>query len=90
MLFRFAGLPLLNHPAVFACLAMVVGLYEGLTLGISGSRREIFDPIGLSSFRALWPIRTIVLCLTNDRIWWVPFALYFRAGFLFKGTTSPN
>jgi len=26
-LFRFSGLPLLNHPQVFACLAMVVGLY---------------------------------------------------------------
>ena len=26
-LFRFSGLPLLNHPQIFACLAMVVGLY---------------------------------------------------------------
>ena len=26
-LFRFSGLPPLNHPAIFACLAMVVGLY---------------------------------------------------------------
>jgi hypothetical protein len=26
-LFRFTGMPLANHPAVFACLGMVVGLY---------------------------------------------------------------
>jgi len=26
-LFRFSGLPPLNHPSIFACLAMVVGLY---------------------------------------------------------------
>src|SRR2546428_9243807 len=26
-LFRFSGLPLLNHPQIFACLGMVVGLY---------------------------------------------------------------
>jgi hypothetical protein len=26
-LFRYAGMPLQNHPRVFACLGMVVGLY---------------------------------------------------------------
>lgn len=26
-LFRYAGLPLQNHPEIFACLAMVVGVY---------------------------------------------------------------
>ncbi len=26
-LFRFSGLPLQNHPQIFACLGMVVGLY---------------------------------------------------------------
>ncbi|MGH9931639.1 MAG: hypothetical protein ACREA9_20740 [Pyrinomonadaceae bacterium] len=26
-LFRYSGLPLQNHPQIFACLAMVVGLY---------------------------------------------------------------
>src|SRR2546428_14171516 len=26
-LFRFAGLPPMNHPQIFACLGMVVGLY---------------------------------------------------------------
>src|SRR5207237_570105 len=26
-LFRYAGMPPINHPAIFACLGMVVGLY---------------------------------------------------------------
>ena len=23
-----------------------------------------------------WPMRMMILCLTNDLIWWIPFALY--------------
>ena len=34
-LFRFSGLPPLNHPAIFACLAMVVGLYGILYLDVA-------------------------------------------------------
>jgi hypothetical protein len=26
-LFRFAGRPLLNHPALFSCLGIVIGVY---------------------------------------------------------------
>jgi len=33
-LFRFAGLPPLNQPAIFACLAMVIGLYGILYLEV--------------------------------------------------------
>ena len=34
-LFRFTGMPLANHPAVFACLGMVVGLYGILYLDVA-------------------------------------------------------
>src|SRR5439155_26476738 len=34
-LFRFAGMPPLNHPAIFACLGMVVGLYGLLYLEVA-------------------------------------------------------
>src|SRR5258707_13950476 len=34
-LFRFAGLPPLNHPQIFACLGMVVGLYGILYLEVA-------------------------------------------------------
>jgi hypothetical protein len=34
-LFRFAGMPPLNHPQIFACLGMVVGLYGLLYLEVA-------------------------------------------------------
>ena len=34
-LFRFAGMPPANHPAIFACLGMVVGLYGILYLDVA-------------------------------------------------------
>ena len=89
-LFRFAGMPPLNHPAIFACLGMVVGLYgiiyfevarqpeRGWLLAAVGLLGKILGPIGLARliWTGAWPRATIVLCLTNDLIWWIPFSLY--------------
>src|SRR5215472_7882931 len=91
-LFRFAHLPPLNHPAVFSCLAMVIGLYGVLYLDVArrpeqgwliaavGLAGKVLGPIGLAVLivRGVWPRSTIVLCLSNDLIWWIPFALYLR------------
>lgn len=91
-LFRFAGMPRLNHPEIFACLGMVVGLYGFVYLEIArvpergwlpaavGLLGKVLGPIGLAAAIATgrWPWQTIVLCLTNDLIWWIPFALYLR------------
>ncbi len=58
-LFRFAGMPPLNHPQIFACLGMVVGLYgvvyievarrpeRGWVFAAVGLAGKIFGPIGL-------------------------------------------
>ena len=89
-LFRYAGLPLQNHPQVFACLGMVVGLYgiiylevarvpeRGWLLAAVGLVGKVLGPIGLAQLirTGQWPASTIVLCLTNDLIWWIPFSLY--------------
>jgi hypothetical protein len=89
-LFRFAGLPPLNHPQIFACLGMVVGLYgiiyleiarvpeRGWLLAAVGLLGKVLGPIGLAGliYRGTWPGSTIVLCLSNDLIWWIPFLLY--------------
>jgi hypothetical protein len=91
-LFRFSGLPLLNHPALFACLGMVIGVYgiayaevarrpeHGFLLAAVGLLGKVLGPIGLAVLilQGEWPLATLVLCLTNDFIWWVPFALYLR------------
>ena len=89
-LFRFAGMPLQNHPQVFACLAMVVGLYgilylevarvpeRGWLLAAVGLAGKILGPIGLIVLilNGTWPASTLILCATNDFIWWIPFGLY--------------
>ncbi len=91
-LFRMAGLPPANHPAIFACLAMVIGLYGILYLEVArapksgwliaavGLAGKILGPIGLLTLivRGDWPPATLVLCLTNDFLWWLPFGLFLR------------
>jgi hypothetical protein len=82
-LFRFSGLPPLNHPQILACLGMVVGLYgiiylevarmpeRGWVLAAVGLFGKVLGPMGLAQLilTGQWPPSTIVLCLTNDLIW---------------------
>jgi hypothetical protein len=89
-LFRFAGMPPSNHPEIFACLGMVVGVYgilywyvafapeRGWLIAAVGLLGKLLGPIGLARLllTGAWPWKASVLCLTNDVIWWIPFALY--------------
>jgi hypothetical protein len=91
-LFRFADMSLANHPQIFACLGMVVGLYgllylevarvpeRGWLLAAVGLTGKVLGPIGLGMllWQGVWPLATLVLCLTNDFIWWIPFLLYLH------------
>ncbi len=91
-LFRFARMAPINYPEIFACLAMVIGLYgllylrvarhleRGFAIAAVGLAGKILGPIGLAILiaRGHWPVRSLVLCLTNDFVWWIPFALYLR------------
>ena len=91
-LFRFAEMPPLNHPQVFACLGMVIGLYGVLYLEVArspergwliaavGLTGKVLGPLGLLVLiiRGVWPGTSIVMCITNDFIWWIPFTLYLR------------
>ena len=64
-LFRFTGMPLSNHPALFACLGMMVGLYgilyfeiarvpeRGWLMAAVGLTGKVLGPIGM-----LWLIWT--------------------------------
>ena len=91
-LFRFTGMKQMLHPQIFACMAMVVGLYGVvyfesarvlerawilIAVGLIG---KILGPIGLFGLilSGEWPPSSIVLCIGNDFIWWVPFALYLK------------
>lgn len=89
-LFRFAGMPRQNYPEIFACLGMVIGLYGVLYLKVArvpergwlvaaiGLLGKILGPIGWLKLvcTGQWPIRTIILCVSNDLIWWLPFVLF--------------
>jgi len=89
-LFRFAKMPLLNHPEIFACLGMVIGLYgviylevarvpeRGFLLAAVGLVGKILGPIGLIMLiaKGAWTPASAILCLTNDFIWWIPFSIY--------------
>jgi len=89
-LFRYARMPLQNYPEVFACLGMVVGLYgivylevarspeRGWLLAAVGLVGKVLGPLGLLRliWSGTWPVATVVLCATNDLIWWIPFGLY--------------
>lgn len=91
-LFRFAKMPPANDPEIFACLGMVVGVYgllywqvarepeRGFAIAAVGLLGKVLGPIGLVQLIATgaWPPATVVLCLTNDVIWWIPFGLYLR------------
>ena len=91
-LFRYADMPLANHPEIFACLAMVIGIYgllywqvardpeHGAAIAAIGLLGKVLGPIGLAQLIATgaWPLKSIVLCITNDFIWWVPFAVYLH------------
>jgi hypothetical protein len=89
-LFRFAKMPLANHPQIFACLGMVVGLYgilylevarvpeRGWLLTFVGLVGKVLGPAGMFVllWHGVWPPATLIMCLTNDFIWWIPFGIY--------------
>jgi hypothetical protein len=90
--FRLTGLPLAATPQIFACLGMVIGLYGVLYLEVArrpeagwlpaavGLTGKVLGPLGLAwlVLTGVWPPATVVLIVTNDLIWWVPFAWYLR------------
>jgi len=83
-------LPLQNYLQLFAYLGMVGRLYGLLYLEVArlpergwlleavGLLGKVFVPLGLVQFiwSGQWPWSTVVLYLTNDFIWWIPFTLY--------------
>ncbi|WP_211265427.1 hypothetical protein [Actinacidiphila oryziradicis] len=90
--FRLTGLPQSNTPQIFACLGMVLGLYGILYLDVArrpeqgwlvaavGLTGKVLGPLGLAWLivTGTWPADTVILVVTNDLIWWLPFARYLR------------
>jgi hypothetical protein len=53
---------------------------QGWLIACVGLLGKILGPVGLFVllWRGIWPRATLVLCLTNDFLWWIPFGLYLR------------
>lgn len=91
-LFQVTDMPLMTHPEVFACLGMVIGVYgllylevarrpeHGFAIAAIGMLGKLLGPAGwlIAVLTGQWPVESGVLILTNDLIWWVPFAIYLR------------
>lgn len=94
-LFRFADMEPPRYPEIFACLGMVIGLYgilylevarvpeRGWLIGAVGLVGKVLGPIGWAQlvWTGKWPPATVILCVSNDLIWWLPFALYLYDAF---------
>jgi hypothetical protein len=89
LLFDLCDMPRPNYPEIWQCVGMIVGVYGvGYWAAATDPRRhwpivlvgllgKVFGPLGFAV--ALWkgtfPPAFGLTILTNDLIWWVPFAL---------------
>ena len=91
-LFHWLEMPAPNYPQLWQCIGMIVGVY-GLGYAIAandpdrhwpivlvGLLGKVFGPIGMvqAIFNGDFPVKFAITCVTNDIIWWVPFALILK------------
>lgn len=87
--FDFAGIDRLNFPEIWQCVGMIVGVYGiGYIIAATDPRThwpivfvgllgKILGPIGfvVALLRGTFPPLFGLTILTNDLIWWIPFAM---------------
>ena len=92
-LFHWIGIPPVNYPQIWQCVGMVVGVYGiGYLLAAQDAFRhwpivfvgllgKILGPIGMWWYvsRGEFPLKMAWVCLSNDLVWWLPFALILSA-----------
>lgn len=82
-----------RYPELWQCIGMIVGVY-GIGYAIAaadplrhwpivlvGLLGKVFGPIGFFDaviLRDVFPLTFGVTIITNDLIWWIPFALILR------------
>ena len=92
LLFDLSGAERINYPEIWQCVGMVVGVYGIGYLIAAGDPRahwpivlvgllgKIFGPIGFvgALLQGTFPPLFGLTILTNDLLWWVPFAMILR------------
>lgn len=94
-MFRWLGMPAPNYVEIWQCVGMIVGVY-GVGYGLAardplrhwpivlvGFLGKVFGPLGFlqAVLMGTLPWRFGLNNLTNDVIWWVPFALILRLAY---------
>ena len=102
LLFRWAGMEEPRYPQIWQCVGMIVGVY-GLGYWIAaynpyrhwpivlvGFLGKILGPIGFvqSAVAGELPWAWGATIITNDLVWWVPFAMMLYAAFRANTDTS--
>jgi hypothetical protein len=90
--FGWLGIDAPNYPGLWQCIGMIVGVY-GIGYGIAagnpvrhwpivlvGLLGKIFGPIGflMAAINGEFPWAAGCTILTNDLMWWIPFAAILR------------
>lgn len=92
LLFDLTGAERINYPEIWQCVGMIVGVYGiGYLIAASDSRThwpivlvgllgKVFGPIGflVALLRGTFPPLFGLTILTNDLLWWIPFAMILR------------
>lgn len=92
-LFDLCGMERLNYPEIWQCVGMIVGVYgigylvaandplRHWPIVLVGLLGKILGPIGFAKALAdgAFPPAFGLTILTNDLLWWIPFALILRA-----------
>jgi len=103
-LFQWTGLPPINYPQIWQCVGMIVGIYgigyliaalnpfrhwPIVAVGLMG---KVIGPVGMwwSVARGDLPASLAWICVTNDVIWWVPFAAILVRVFVNQSKTQPS
>jgi hypothetical protein len=89
-LYRLTGGEAADRAEFVTALGLVIGLYgvlylevarapeQGWLIAAVGLAGKVLGPIGLVwlIIEGEWPASALWICVTNDFVWWVPFALY--------------
>lgn len=95
LLFQWANMDLPRYPEIWQCVGMIVGVYGvGYLIAafdplrhwpviLVGFLGKVLGPLGM--VHAIWqgrlPLAAGWLSLTNDLVWWLPFALILWRAF---------
>ena len=103
-LFRFAGMETPRYPQIWQCVGMIVGVYgvgylvaardplRHWPITLVGLLGKVLGPIGFAFalLRRELPGAFGATIITNDLIWWVPFAAILYHAYRFHHPQVPQ